>query len=147
MQPDSTTISLILNDPLKLITFIATCLAIIASLFKLIPKCKHLWQSHWYRRSLRKRPGAKLYKPEDFIVAKQFYIRPQCQTYLPDQIGADSVSFEKEMQKNVISTQKKNSELNRYNLFKMMDFILSKPSKYNYIFLLADSGMGKLPLY
>ena len=85
----------------------------------------------WYRtkkdnRSLEKRFGADLYPIGVIEQATRYYIEPFCQSLDPS--GGEEPRL-------VYGA--------RENLFSAIDHHLYHPTEYRYLFLLADSGMGK----
>ncbi|MCU0645143.1 MAG: DUF1566 domain-containing protein, partial [bacterium] len=78
------------------------------------------------RRSLKKRLGAELYTQQDILRATKYYIKPNCQDVDPSQ---------EEDIRAVHAVKNK--------LFEKMDELLKNHSKFKYLIVLADSGMGK----
>jgi len=133
MQPDSTTISAILTDPLKLVqiiggivAIIAGLVAIIAGILGLIRRLKRWCQIRREQRRLLHRPGAEFYTPEEIIFNSQYYVRPFCQDVDPSQ----------EAEIRLVHAV-------QADLFDKVDYLLAHPEKYKYSIVLADSGMGK----
>jgi len=136
MQPDSTvtsTLSSVLNDPVKLVGFIATILGILAAIVGIIGGITGLWQKwleRWQerrlRKILRKRTGAELYTPEEIIASRRYYICPDCFDVDPAQ-----------------EAEIRSVHAVRGDLFRNVDKLLESPHKNKYLIVLADSGMGK----
>ena len=120
MQPDSTTILTIVNDPLKLVQLVGGIVAIIGGLVVIIPKLRLWWVTYYNRRTLLKRKGAELYTREDIHLATRFYIKPNCQNVDPSQ--------EEEI-RGVYPLTK--------DLFATIDEMLSNPAKYKYRIILT----------
>jgi hypothetical protein len=77
-------------------------------------------------RSVSKRVGAELYTKSSIERAVRYYIQPYCQNL--DPAGGEEPRL-------IIGVQQK--------LFELLDRVLEHPTEYNFIILLADSGMGK----
>ncbi len=129
MPPDTTAVSSILADPNPL-TIIATIVGIIAGLVAItvgyITKINPWLQNKRDRRSLKKRFGAELYPIGVIENSTRYYIEPFCQSL--DPAGSE--------EPRLVYGAKQ-------NLFDAIDDALNNPTEYRYIFLLADSGMGK----
>ncbi|MCH8127478.1 hypothetical protein IIC38_16195, partial [candidate division KSB1 bacterium] len=129
MPPDTTAVSSFLANPNPL-TIIATIVGIIAGLVAItvgyITKIHPWLQNKRDRRSLKKRFGAELYPIGVIENSTRYYIEPFCQSL--DPAGSE--------EPRLVYGAKQ-------NLFDAIDDALNNPTDYRYIFLLADSGMGK----
>lgn len=122
MTPDSTTF---LSTPESIEGWVKLIVGIIAILTAGI-KAFNWWRKQRDQRKLENGLSADLYSREMIEDALRYYIEPDCQSL--DPAGGDEPH-------KVISTKEP--------LFKKLDEAFRNPSQYRYIFLLADSGMGK----
>src|SRR3990172_8692445 len=130
MPPDSTSVSTILSNPTQLITLIVAILtglgALVGIVVAFIQTFLPIWRRSRERRSLKKRFGAEL----NFIGAiensTRYYVEPLCQSI--DPAGAEEPRL---------------AYGAKQNLFAAIDDLLNDPTEYRFLFLLADSGMGK----
>ena len=130
MQPDSSAVSSLASDPIALVKLIAAIVGILVGLVGVIAtyltKIKPWLQTKRDRRSLKKRFGAELYTAGVIQNSTRYYIEPYCQSL--DPAGSEEPRL-------IYGA--------RQNLFEAIDDALNNPTEYRYIFLLADSGMGK----
>lgn len=115
-----------LENLIKLVSLIGGITGIFVGLVIISPKLIQWIRNFNDWRSLRKRLGAELYTTDDILKATRYYIKPDCQDVDPTQ----------EQEIRLVHAVKA-------SLFKNVDQILEAPSKYKFIIILADSGMGK----
>ena len=105
---------------------LAGLVALIALSAQLGPRHADLYQSWRAIRTLKFRLGAEAYHENVINNATRYYIRPDCQSVDP----AGEASF-----RHTIPA--------REPMFAKMDEVLTSPESYKFLFVLADSGMGK----
>ena len=115
------------KEPLKAIgsltAIITTILSVITFILtQILPWLRAKWRSH----TLEERVGAELYPAATIERSIRYYIEPDCQSV--DPMGGEEPRL-------VLSTREK--------LFGIIDRVVNRPTQYRYLFLLADSGMGK----
>jgi hypothetical protein len=115
------------NEPFKtggkIVAIIGTLATIATTLVtKTYPWMRSKLDSH----SIAKRIGAELYTKASLERAIKYYIPPYCQALDPG--GAEEPRL-------IVNPKQK--------LFNFLDEALQHPTEYKFIFLLADSGMGK----
>ncbi|MFQ5641222.1 MAG: DUF1566 domain-containing protein [bacterium] len=126
MPPDSTTISEVFSDPVRLGVYFMALVGALATIAQLISTVKP-WVQSWYSsRSITKRLGAELYTPAEIIRATRYYVKPKAQDI--DPAHAVEPGSEKAVKED---------------LFNVVDRLLNRDSEFKYSVLLADSGMGK----
>jgi len=130
MPPDTTSFFATPADFAEWIKLIGGILGVIGGLTALVVTYSSKFLP-WWRKwrsviSLEKGLSADLYSRGIIENAIRYYIEPFCQSL--DPAGADEPRL-------LLGTQE--------NLFDTIDRALNHPTEYRYIFLLADSGMGK----
>ncbi len=130
MPPDSSAVSTILSNPLELIKLILAIVGILGGLVTItvafIKTILPWWRTKRDRRSLKIRFGAELYPIGAIENSTRYYIEPFCQSLDPAGSEEPRLTYGA-----------------KQNLFDAIDDALNHPTEYRYIFLLADSGMGK----